>query len=586
MAFDNKVALLPITCFLLLPGCMIDSENTPDDLEKGSEQVTAQAQALSDDDDRNIVGTDDRKDAYEVSDYQASVLRSYTVGLVNNRRIQPGPGSSKRIDSYGPMSNARFRYVGWKKGDPRIRVCRNVKFAKQQRAPGCSATLITSTVVATAGHCVPKKRSEWKEWCENNSAVFDFAYLTQSYNPSLVDRNDVYGCKRILLAKKEGRSTSNHKDWAFIELQRPVIGHTPATIVPRGEEPKIGARTIAMGHPVSLPAKYDDGGRFTGKVGNFEFTSTLDTFGGSSGAGVYDSAHRLIGIHWGSAADFIKSSEIVDGERRECLRHNVLAQNSKNGSGHMRIHSALADYCKSFSYLSPRLCEQQRDACAPCESDGDCGFEGKCSTYNASGFGRCEIMCRHDGQCPQRFSCKDNTCVPATTDYCVDRSTIAELDACGATTSAPRLCRRGTECLRGRCESPNLGSSGASCAQARRIDLNSSAITLFGRTGGGTPDVNGSCARGSGPGIVYSFELEQDTKVLATVHGHDTVLSLRRSCEKSETELACDDDGLGGFDERGSRLSEELKAGRYFLIVESNYSKNSRYQLDLELETL
>ena len=92
-------------------------------------------------------------------------------------------------------------------------------------------------------------------------------------------------------------------------------------------------------------------------------------------------------------------------------------------------------------------------------------------------------------------------------------------------------------------------------------------------------DERGPCG-GIGPDRVFSFELVEDTRLVAVAGGFDTVLHLRGDCADAGTTLACNDDG--SENDVGSALDLELIPGRYSLILDAFEEAAGPYTLDLE----
>lgn len=545
----------------------------------------------------NIVGDDDRKDAYEVSDYKAALMSDYVVTLTSFNRLERLEDGSWKANRHGPLSESLHEYVGFdERLNEKLPVCRDVKFAKQKLLGGCSGTLISDNIIATAAHCIGKTQRlidlNQERWCSNRAFVFDFAYTEQEKNTRILDKNDVYGCKRVLNAVLE-RGTNFRRDWAFIELDRPVTGHIPASVVPMDSQPVIGDRTVGMYHPQGLPAKYDDGGRVTSFPSEFEIASTLDAFGGCSGGGVYDSEHRLVAIHWGSDKDWVEDSEIDHGMTRPCVRHNTLQDNDRNGSSHCRIHSALGTFCPSFAHLAPMACQNYlgRSAyiCEPCESSWDCGPGITCSHHQESGVGRCSVPCQRNEDCPAGSFCSAEaafSCAPIESERCLNSYTSQKFDICGVPTREAQECPPDSLCRSGKCRYPEDISIGKTCRRPIAIDMSPEIARVYGATDFGLEKVESTCSDATGDAAVYSITLDRERTLMATVFGHNTVLMIRKDCESMASEVACNDDGLGNSDELGSRIIQTLDAGTYFVLVQSYGAKDSKnrepFQLDLQ----
>lgn len=550
---------------------------------------------------RNIVGDDDRKDAHEVSNYQAALMDNYVVSITSQRKLKKKKDGRWKARLSSPLSESTHKFVGFENGvDFELPICNDVKFAKQERLSGCSGTLISENVVVTAAHCLGDNKdnieTEAESWCRRGAIVFGYDHRVEGQHDGYFEEDEVYTCERILQVSW-GKDRIGHADWAFILLDRPVVGHTPASVVGRNNMPKVGDRTVGMYHPKGLPTKYDDGGRVTQIGQGHKIESTLDTFKGCSGGGVFDADHQLVGVHVGSASDFIQDYQWVDGERVKCVRHNTLEDKDRNGSDHMRIDHALNEFCDHNSYYAPQACrsDSEADACTPCEKSSDCGYGVTCLDRDGEGVGRCSYPCSSHADCSKGSYCSMVTtgwCVPVETSRCLDSATELKLDACGVPSEAPRTCPVDSQCLRGRCQYSFSPQTGDSCNSPIKLNIGLQVprARVHGSTQYGSDSLQPSCANPDGLAAVYKFTLERKEAVRLSVFGHDTVLSIRSECESVDSEVGCNDGALGDIGHQASGLFRVLEAGSYSVIVHSDAQHNSSlgtpFQLDMEIVDL
>ena len=164
-------------------------------------------------------------------------------------------------------------------------VCSNERFAHQQTVSVCTAFLVAPNVLATAGHCV-----RTVEDCENNKWVFD--YKLENEEDSFVvniPRSSVYSCKKVLDTKL---TIFTKKDWALIELDRPVTDRAPLKL--NKASPNKGDDVFVIGTPSGLPLKVASGSVRANKMNYFR--TNLDTYAGNSGSPVFNKQNEVIGV--------------------------------------------------------------------------------------------------------------------------------------------------------------------------------------------------------------------------------------------------------------------------------------------------
>ncbi len=178
-------------------------------------------------------------------------------------------------------------------------------------------------------------------------------------------------------------------------------------------------------------------------------------------------------------------------------------------------------------------------------------------------------------QCPsgKLFDPASATCVP---DPCVpnpchelNRNLCNPLPPASFTCECnPGYSLQGSQCV------ANVNPSGNTCADVIALPTGVSG-SVTGSTASAANSTTGTCG-GTGPDRVYGFFLSEAMRVSLTVDGYDSVIYLRRQCDKSQSEVTCNDDydGYGG----GSRIIANLDAGAYYLWVDS-YSSGGAYTL-------
>ncbi len=258
-----------------------------------------------------VYGDDDRKDVYAVTDAAwRDTARGSIVALVTPQAIDASdPGDLQLLggtlqDTYG--------------------VCASEPFAAQKAIARCSGTLIDEDLVLTAGHCVAPERFD----CVNDTTfVFNYA-MADADTPAKMTADDVYGCAGVVAFAQEQAADGTRLDYAIVQLDRPVVAPR-APVALRAGSLSQGAAVSVIGFPSGLPAKVDRGGAVTdARDGSGDyFIATTDTFGGSSGSGVFDAERRLVGVLVRGADDW-DTVEGPDGD--DCL---VRATYDDDGDG-------------------------------------------------------------------------------------------------------------------------------------------------------------------------------------------------------------------------------------------------------------
>jgi hypothetical protein len=254
----------------------------------------------------------------------------------------------------------------------RHNLCADQRFRTQPTAASCSGTLIDDDLVLTAGHCIENLSD-----CAGHFFVFDYLFESEGSMPSL-DRDDVYRCVDLIVSG--ARDIPGALDLAIVQLDRPVVGRTPASFAPLGglplappaddsepEPPReplaLGEALLMAGFPSGIPLKLDSGGRVANprtNIGNF-FVASVDAFRGNSGSGVYDASLRLVGVLTDGATDYrnVGSCQVV----------SVLPVTQAEEGVHYAHHAVQALCARGFP--SARLCGTVAPACGDGFCSGD-----------------------------------------------------------------------------------------------------------------------------------------------------------------------------------------------------------------------
>lgn len=174
-------------------------------------------------------------------------------------------------------------------------LCAGEPFEDQIEPGTCSGTLVDDRYILTAGHCMDSVGD-----CTDKVWVLGWRHVADGELNALTP-DDVYGCARVLAHFDDGRI-----DHAFVELDRPVVGHSAAPVRVERAGLAVGTSVALIGHPNGIPMKIDSGGEVT--VNHPMLTSlraTVDAFNGNSGSGVFDDAGNLVALLRGGETDYV-----------------------------------------------------------------------------------------------------------------------------------------------------------------------------------------------------------------------------------------------------------------------------------------
>ena len=228
-----------------------------------------------------IYGADNRLEVHEEADASRRDLARSVVAIMPADALRTStPGISQVTGmKYGQANN----------------LCTTEKFYDQLAPAYCSGFLVADNIIATAGHCVQDPN-----FCDDAKFVFDFSMDAKDRDPNSIKSDDVYGCKRVIFEEIDGRGA----DYAFVELDRNVVGRTPVRFAPQA--PKTGDSVFVIGHPVGLPAKIAGGAKVRRNTPGY-FVANLDTYGGNSGSAVFvEGTNEVAGILVRGEQDFIR----------------------------------------------------------------------------------------------------------------------------------------------------------------------------------------------------------------------------------------------------------------------------------------
>lgn len=217
----------------------------------------------------DVIGDDDRYDEFsgEVNDVLREAARSTAMLIANENLLIDG-------DTVGITSKSL--------GETYY-MCPGEAFRDQPVAGFCSAWLVAADVMVTNGHCITSQQR-----CEESSFVFDYSLQEEGQDLSTVPAQNVVGCKRVLAWDN---TSPCDVDYAVVQLERPV-DREPVKV--RGADEELAEDAlVVIGHPFGLPRKFALNGDVL-VVGDNDFLTTHDGFGGDSGSALFDANTGIV----------------------------------------------------------------------------------------------------------------------------------------------------------------------------------------------------------------------------------------------------------------------------------------------------
>ncbi len=220
-----------------------------------------------------IYGTDDRYEPFEINEPKIEELSRATVALVPFFKVH------NYNDSFLQLDKRPLRRVK--------NICEEEKFSSQPAAAYCSGVLIDKDLILTAGHCVRLGRLA----CWGIKIVFDYRLTSSEQDPSLVFRENVYSCSKILF-----QSTRKGLDYAILRLDRPVpFNRTPVMAEEAHPSVRVSDPLLMIGNPFGLPQKIVNNG-VVRAIDKTNFITNLDALNNNSGSPVFSSEMKLVGL--------------------------------------------------------------------------------------------------------------------------------------------------------------------------------------------------------------------------------------------------------------------------------------------------
>jgi len=223
-------------------------------------------------DPKTIYGLDDRIDTY-AAPLRQQQWAAAVCGIVDATRLV-----TNAQNGTVSLVTSPWRVAGYPP-------CADEPFRNQPIAPFCSAFLVSSNVIVTAGHCIESE-------CELDQFgfVFEFEMLDASTARTSFPLADVYSGVELIARERVGNT-----DYAMIRLDRPVSPDRIPLQIRAGGSTLSGTPVGVIGHPSGLPKKVAFGS--TTRVGTTYSTSfaiNTDTYGGNSGSPIINAENGLV----------------------------------------------------------------------------------------------------------------------------------------------------------------------------------------------------------------------------------------------------------------------------------------------------
>lgn len=216
-----------------------------------------------------IYGADDRMEEYEMTDPRILAAGSATAVLIQRSGLIDRGDGTFQLDA----ESFAWWYRWIDPLDTGHALCPDEPFRDQPSAGMCTAVLVASDLIATAGHCVACDRAS------DVAVVFDFV-MEDALTPTRILRADqVYWIDEVIDYQV------GYPDWGLVRLDRKVAHRVPLPLRRAGQVPD-EQRLLVIGHPWGIPRKYDAGAVVRQNTEPTFFQANLDTYQGHSGAPV------------------------------------------------------------------------------------------------------------------------------------------------------------------------------------------------------------------------------------------------------------------------------------------------------------
>ena len=246
-----------------------------------------------------IFGADNRQEEYQINNPAVLATGDATVVIVQLSKLKSNSDGSYSLPKQ-TLANLYFNNTG-------NILCPDEPF-RDQPSPGlCSGFLVGPDIIATTGHCVECS-------CDLSDLAVVFGFVMQDANTPVlsIPAQDVYFVRDIVAMQ------TGLPDWALLQLDRKVVGHTPLPMRRKSEVIDYQS-LVAVGYPMGIPRKYDLVGSVQENTAVTYFQADLDVYEGSSGSAVLNrDTMKVEGFVVRGPEDFITDDDAG------CDRSNVL----------------------------------------------------------------------------------------------------------------------------------------------------------------------------------------------------------------------------------------------------------------------